>query len=864
MRRSAEQRRVLSQPIRPRTVLWESFSGNGALCNPEALFRYVLDAPEFADLTHTWVVSARGRARIVDEFTDHPRVSFITYGTSRYHRELETHQFLVNNATFPASFIKRPEQTYLNTWHGTPLKKMGYDQEGGAMDARNVLRNFMSADYLLSQSAFMTDQMYLSGYRLTNVFEGTILEEGYPRCDRMFGDDAGSAARTILSERNIQIGDRPVLVFAPTWRGESFYRPSADAARLKETMRRLRSTPALRDWVVLLKAHQVVVDQLVDDPEVAEYLIPNDVPANEALAIADLLVSDYSSIFVDFLATGRPIAFHVPDLDAYAEGRGLYVEPEQLPGPVSHTVDDLIDHVTRLIGDGGLGESYPAEATRYREMAHRLTSHEDGEVSARVASVVFGGRDPRNLTVRTAPSDGRVRLAIYLGGMITNGITSSAINLLNSLDPDIYDVTVLYYRPTNADRRRNAARIPSHIRQVIRDRGYLQHYLVGSTSALEETALTHTDASGVDAELWQWEWRRLFGDARFDAAIDFSGYSPYWARIMLHANAPTRSIWLHNDLTADALREVDGVRPHYKNLTGVFSLYRGFDHLVSVSPDLCRINRDNLAGFAPVSSFVSARNTIDVGRIVEGAGRVRSDVVAQPVSVSGDLETVISTLAAQYPLEEIVAEVSRQRITSDVLGAGERTLFVTVGRLSPEKNHARLLEAFAGVHMEDPDTGLVIIGTGPLERDLKQLAIALGISEAVTFTGVLSNPYAVMEHCDCFVLSSDYEGQPIVILEARVLGLPVITTRFGSAASAMEDSGGLIVECDVDALSDGMREFLAGRISARPFDGAAYNAEVIREFETAVLNDSGGAAASLEPAARPLQSAIGESVPSTP
>lgn len=835
MRKSSEFRRALDSPVKTRTVLWESFSGNGALCNPEALFRHVLDDPRFADLKHTWVISAKTRARVVEEFKDHPRVSFVTHKSARYFRDLETHEFLVNNATFPPEFIKRPEQTYLNTWHGTPLKKMGYDVENGANDARNVLRNFMSADFLLSQNSFMTDQMYLSGYRLTNVFEGAILEEGYPRCDHMFGEEAGSAARAILSEQGIETEGRKVLVFAPTWRGTSFYRPSADAARLKETIRRLREHPLLQDWVVLLKAHQVVVDQLVDDPEVAGYLIPNDVPANEALAVADLLVSDYSSIFVDYLATGRPIAFHLPDASDYSLNRGIYLEPDELPGPVSTTADELVAHVASLVSDEGLEGAFPAESQRYTEMAGRLTAREDGQSSARVADLVFGRMPMTDAEVCRAPSDGRTRLVIYLGGMITNGITSSAINLLNSLDPEEYDVTVLFYRPTDGDRRKNTERIPPHVRQVIRDRGFLQHYLVGSTSALEEVSGTYADASGTDSELWSWEWRRLFGNSRFDAAIDFSGYSPYWARVMLFANAPTKSIWLHNDLEADALREVDGERPHFKNLSGLFSLYRGFDHLVSVSPDLSRINQNNLAYFAPADRFVSARNTIDVSRVLSGAGRKQADEVTESVSVSGDLETVIEKLAAHYPFEDIVREAARQQTSSEFLGDGNGRVFVTVGRLSPEKNHARLIEAFARVHADDPDTSLVIIGTGPLAGDLKSLAATLGVADAVTFTGVLSNPYAIMDRCDCFVLSSDYEGQPIVILEARVLGLPVVTTRFGSAESAMEGSGGLIVERDAEALADGMRAFLDGTIEAEPFDGNEYNAEAVGEFEAAVF-----------------------------
>ena len=92
-----------------------------------------------------------------------------------------------------------------------------------------------------------------------------------------------------------------------------------------------------------------------------------------------------------------------------------------------------------------------------------------------------------------------------------------------------------------------------------------------------------------------------------------------------------------------------------------------------------------------------------------------------------------------------------------------------------------------------------------------------------------------MSACDCFVMSSDYEGQPIVILEARVLGLPIVTTRFGSVHSAMEGSGGLIVDTDEAALADGMQAYLDGKVQASPFDGDAYNKEVVDEFTQVIF-----------------------------
>ncbi|GAA4282951.1 hypothetical protein GCM10022261_04820 [Brevibacterium daeguense] len=826
---------ALRSPIRPKTVVWESFAGNGALCNPEALFRAMIDGPRYAEFTHTWVLSRKASdSAFLTEFAGHPRVHFVDHKTPEYYRVLETSQYLVNNATFPTDFIKRPEQTYLNTWHGTPLKKMGYDIADGAVDSRNILRNFMSADYLLAQNSFMTEQMYLSAYRLRNVFEGAIIEEGYPRTDHMFGPGAWVHARQVLRDRGIDAGSRKVLTFAPTWRGESFSRPDVDVQALRETIGALRRHPQLRDWVILLKAHQVVYEQLKDDPDLASVLVPNDVPANEVLALSDLLVSDYSSIFVDYLASGRPLALHIPDVHSYSDSRGLYLDIEQMPGPVSTTSTELLDNVTRILAGGGLDEPFPAAAHRYRQLAARFTPHDDGDVSRRIIDVVFNGNED-GYRVRRGFRDGRTRLAIYLGGMITNGITSSALNLLSRLDPNTYDVTALYCRSDSPDYRANAALIPDHVRHVVRDPGLLQYALQASMDELVKAPDDWRNAHLADAGLWQWEWRRLFGDADFDAAIDFSGYSNYWTRLMLHGSAPRKAIWLHDDLRADAEREIDGERPHRDNLYGVFKLYRGFDALVSVSPGLSRINAESLQEFAPAAKFVSARNTIDVERVLSGTDQIRFSASDAPTMSLNRLTDVIAELGRLYSYDTVVAEASRQQLVSTFISRGNWTTFVTVGWLSPEKNHARLIRAFARVHEQNENTRLLIIGDGPLRGELTALTQSLGIAEWVVFTGWLRDPFALMAECDCFVMSSNYEGQPDVILEARVLGLPVVTTHFGSVHSAMAGGGGLIVGQDVEALAEGMRSFIRGEVRAEPFDGGAYNAEVIGEFHAAVF-----------------------------
>ena len=806
-----------SRPVRIGTVLYESFAGNGVLCNPEALFRALLIAPDMQDLRHVWVLDDMTRHReIRHEFADNPNVRFVRYRSSAYFRWLATSQYLVNNATFPSQFSKRADQVYLNTWHGTPLKHMGYDMPDGAADSGNTLRNFVAADFLLSQNAFMTEQMYETAYKLRGIFRGLVIEEGYPRVDRQFlkHDDLAEGRRR-LETAGVPLGNRKIILYAPTWKGDSFSSPDDDVDQLVKSVTELQALLGEDRYVVLLKTHQAVHTYALDNPALSRILVSNELPTNVVLGLSSLLITDYSSIFFDFLATGCPIIFYTPDADDYSQSRGTYFPRSEWPGPICSTVSAVAEAIEDFTDDEGSPQA--SNSIRYAAWQKKFAAHDTGNVANRVIDIVFRGHRSGYRT--SFPDRGiRTSILIHLGGMRSNGITSSALNLLSSINYEQFDVSVTFARPRSIQQLANQARIDPHVRQFPRRGGMNGSKFSHLRRKLAERhghADLHRTARG-QKRIWDDEWTRCFGNSRFDIAVDFSGYSTFWAILLLHSPQSRRSIWLHNDMIAESHRVIRGKRRMRRALLAVFDLYREFDSLISVSPSLNDVNRRSFASYGLDSQkFVSARNLIDFEHIRANAKADLRELDDHPRDVETD-EMIIPAWV------------------NELLSRDGTIWFVTVGRFSTEKNQARLLRAFATAHAQRPHTRLLLVGYGPLRAELERVIEQLQLTNVAFVVGPHHNPFPIVAAADCFVLSSDYEGQPMVILEAALLGLPIVSVQFDSVQDALPNGGIHVVAQDDGALAEGMLAFERGEVLPTTINAEIYNGHALEEFLRAI------------------------------
>ena len=124
---------------------------------------------------------------------------------------------------------------------------------------------------------------------------------------------------------------------------------------------------------------------------------------------------------------------------------------------------------------------------------------------------------------------------------------------------------------------------------------------------------------------------------------------------------------------------------------------------------------------------------------------------------------------------------------------------------------------------EYPKSKLYIIGQGPLQEDVEGEIERLGIKDRVVLTGNLLNPFTLMSKCSCFILPSVYEGQPMVLLEARIVGLPIVVSDFSSVEDSLMENGQYLIKSTQEAILEGLRAFAKGEVPTCKFDPRQYN-----------------------------------------
>jgi CDP-glycerol glycerophosphotransferase len=306
-------------------------------------------------------------------------------GTQEYYEALARSKYLISNDDMQAPFRKRSGQVYLQTWHGTPLKRIGFDIANpqfisGTAYFDQLAKDVAQWDLLLSPNSFSTP-IFRRAFR----YDGEICEYGYPANDVLSRGDTPELAARVRDRLGLPAGKRVVL-YAPTWRDNQVY---ANGRRYRFDMR-LDLERAWRelgqDHVFLIRGHHHMADDVpagLRDGFVVNVTAYPDI--SELYLVADVLVTDYSSAMFDYAVTGKPMVFFTYDLAEYRDNlRGFYFDFEaEAPGPLVPTSAEVVEALKDI---GTVAASY---RDAYQRFAARFASLDDGKAGARVCDRLF-------------------------------------------------------------------------------------------------------------------------------------------------------------------------------------------------------------------------------------------------------------------------------------------------------------------------------------------------------------------------------------------------------------------------------------------------------------------------------------------
>ncbi|MDF2556945.1 MAG: hypothetical protein K0R71_773 [Bacillales bacterium] len=364
------------------TVIFESFFAKSFSDSPKAIYLKMKEDMRFKDYKFIWVFANP------DKYKDDPLlkdVALVKRNTPAYYEALSKSRVWVNNSRKHAFLTKKPNQIYLQTWHGTPFKKIGFDIEaqGNSNHSFHELRTLYkrdsnSFDYILSPSEYCTEKL-ISSFDIED--KSKVLELGYPRND-FLKNHTEKDVNTVKVRLGIPAG-RKVVFYAPTWRenqhsyGIGFtFNSAIDFEKLCSELG--------DDVVLLVRYHYFVSHGMAELKNPAVIDVSSYPDINDLYIASDLLITDYSSVFFDYALLNRPIVFYMYDLDEYANDlRGFYFSPDLLPGEIVMDAESLAGVITEnLISDDFL--------EKRQDWVRKFSYLDDGKAAERVVERIFG------------------------------------------------------------------------------------------------------------------------------------------------------------------------------------------------------------------------------------------------------------------------------------------------------------------------------------------------------------------------------------------------------------------------------------------------------------------------------------------
>lgn len=337
-------------PIDRKKILFVSFGGKKYDDSPQSLYEKMITMKEFEEYKFVW-------AFVNTDIEIHGSAKKIKIDTIEYFIQALSSKFWIINVSAERGLnFKKHKTICINTWHGTPIKKIYGEENENA--GKKKIRKSEKFNMICAQSSY--DQEIF-----TRIFEASkenVIISDLPRNDILLRYTADDIEQ-IKTKLQIPL-DKKIILYMPTYReytrdleNACYFNPPINLSKWKKQLE--------SEYILLFRAHYLVVKNMNIKENSFVREMSKYKQLSELYAISDILISDYSSAFFDFGILERPEICFAYDLEEYEKHRGFYMDLSELPCEIVKTEDDVINHIKNI--------DFEKESKRVRTFKRKYT-----------------------------------------------------------------------------------------------------------------------------------------------------------------------------------------------------------------------------------------------------------------------------------------------------------------------------------------------------------------------------------------------------------------------------------------------------------------------------------------------------------
>lgn len=712
------------------TYFYESFSGSKI--SGEIYFAIINVLKKNPDIKIIAVLD--DFKKIPRKLSNKKRIKFVKRNTKVYMKYLAISKMLFTDTSFPFYFNKRKGQILTQFWHGTPVKKMGISvsSNGSFSNISNVQKTFIHSDWIVFNNEWSKD-VFLKEYLVDCIIESKIILSSTLKNNQKIEVDSNSNVKKVL--------------FAYTWR-TSYQK---DINLLKGKLKYLDSMISIKKktgdkYEFYYSLHNLIyndkfIDWMNENLQNIKPIKYDDELYDLMIHEIDIIVSDYSSFIFDAANYEKKIILDFSEINDYNKERGFY---KQVIKDFKDTFicNDSVKGTIESIFGNELSKSYRKFNDKYNTFENSSINWED--------HIYHENEMPVQHSMNK-------KILIYPGNLSQNGITTSFFNTLDIIINNGYNITVWAPKSYISQNKLSLLinRYGSRINII-----HSNYRTLGRVDMLNEWFYRKIKrplfVNRFNRMILN-EKRMAFSDSNFDSVIHFSTYEWIVAEIFSKFECK-KIIYIHNDLHKEY---------KYKKNFRSWSINRSlniFDKIAFVS-----------SGMANTTTLIPGLDK----------NRNKFVIIENPMPTHKFIE---SRKESNYYDLNFKSNVLEKNIFKEMLFDDDVIKFISIGRIGAlQKNHYTLLKAFEHYKINNPDSRsiLLLVGGKGNKKDSNFLLnyvtnkkIRDSKFKDDIFILSTKNVYNILKWCSALLLPSIYEGQPMVIMEAASIGVPVVVSDY--------------------------------------------------------------------------------------